>query len=51
MDDADNDDEDCDCCFCRGDLPQDLIDEVLKAASSPVRSWTVEEYLALLANP
>lgn len=43
MDEAANDD--CDCCFCRGDLPADLIDELLNAGTTG-EVWTREEYLA-----
>ena len=47
MGEADNDNEDCDCCFCRGDLPDDLIEEVLNA--KPVgKAMTLDEALVWL---
>lgn len=47
MDEADNDNEDCDCFVCRGELPQEEIDEILNA--KPVgEPMTLDEALVWL---
>lgn len=43
-------DDDCGCPLCSGDVPAELIDDILHAAAQPGKRMTADEFLRWLEN-